>query len=79
MILVVSYPGEEHTALVVDHLTRAGRDVVQIDLADFPARRQVEFAWSSDRKPAFHVQHDGRRVNLADAGAVWWRRQGAAP
>ena len=74
MILVVSYPGEEHTALVVDHLMRAGREVVQIDLAEFPAQRQIEFSWSSARQPQFMIQHDGRRVNLADASTVWWRR-----
>jgi glutathione synthase/RimK-type ligase-like ATP-grasp enzyme len=74
VILVVSYPGDEHTAMVVDHLTRAGREVVQIDLADFPSRREVEFGWSNAHQPHFVIQHDGRRVNLADAGAVWWRR-----
>ena len=74
VIVVVSYPGEEHTAVVVEHLARAGREVVQIDLADFPARRTIEFSWSSKKKPEFFIQHDGRRVNLADAGAVWWRR-----
>lgn len=74
MILVVSYPGEEHTAAVVDHLTRAGREVVQIDLADFPGRRPIEFGWSNGDRPAFLIEHEGRRVNLADAGAVWWRR-----
>jgi glutathione synthase/RimK-type ligase-like ATP-grasp enzyme len=74
MILVVSYPGEEHTAQVVDHLTRAGREVVQIDLAEFPAQRQIEFSWSNTCKPEFFTQHDGRRVNLANASAVWWRR-----
>ena len=74
MILVVSYPGEEHTALVVDHLMRAGRDVVQIDLAEFPAQRPIEFSWSSARQPQFMIEHDGRRVNLADASTVWWRR-----
>ncbi|WP_363254453.1 MvdC/MvdD family ATP grasp protein [Polaromonas sp.] len=74
VILVVSYPGEEHTALVVDHLTRTGREVVQIDLADFPARRAIELIWSNTRKPEFLIEHDGRRVNLAEASAVWWRR-----
>ena len=74
MILVVSYPGEEHTALVVDHLKRAGRKVVQIDLADFPAQRAFEATWNSVDKPAFYIEYEGRRVNLASAKAVWWRR-----
>jgi glutathione synthase/RimK-type ligase-like ATP-grasp enzyme len=74
VILVVSYPGEEHTAKVVEHLARAGREVVQIDLADFPSRRAVDFGWSSTGRPSFLVQHEGRWVDLARARAVWWRR-----
>jgi glutathione synthase/RimK-type ligase-like ATP-grasp enzyme len=74
MILVVSYPGEEHTALVVDHLKRAGREIVQIDLADFPAARKLTCSWGSEAPPRFLIEHDQREINLADAGAVWWRR-----
>ena len=74
VILVVSYAGDEHTAIVVDHLVRAGREVVQLDLADFPARRAIEATWSDAKHPAFFIEYDGRRVNLADTKAVWWRR-----
>ena len=74
MILVVSHPGEEHTAAVVGHLAKTGREVVQIDLADFPASRQTAFSWSDARPPEFLIEHDGRRVDLAAARAVWWRR-----
>lgn len=74
MILVVSYPDDEHTALVVDRLRQAGRDVVQIDLADFPVRRSLSCTWSNDGAPRFLIEHDQREVDLADAGAVWWRR-----
>lgn len=74
MILVVSYPGEEHTAKVVAQLAATGREVVQIDLADFPSRRAVEFGWSGAGAPSFRMAHEGRLVDLADARAVWWRR-----
>lgn len=74
MILIVSYPGEEHTALVVEHLARAGRPMVQIDLADFPARRAIAAGWQDGRPPVFEVEADGRRVDLAAARVVWWRR-----
>lgn len=74
MILVVSNPGDEHTALVVDHLVRSGREVVQIDLADFPARRSIEAYWSNSGQPEFLVEHEGRRIDLAEVGVVWWRR-----
>jgi glutathione synthase/RimK-type ligase-like ATP-grasp enzyme len=74
MILVVSYREEEHTALVVDHLKRAGREVVQIDLADFPARQLITCTWNGSAAPRFLIEHDQREINLADTGAVWWRR-----
>ena len=51
MILVVSYEGEEHTASVVNLLRAEGREVVQIDLADFPVKSPMAINWSSDAKP----------------------------
>lgn len=74
MILVVSYASDEHTALVVEHLLRAGREVVQIDLADFPTRRSIQSSWSNAQRTEFLIEHDGAHVNLADTRAVWWRR-----
>lgn len=74
VILVVSYPGEEHTELVVAELARTGREVVQIDLADFPTRRAIEARWGNSSEPEFWIEHDGRHVNLVHARAVWWRR-----
>ena len=74
MILVVSYPEEEHTALVTGHLARAGREVVQIDLSDFPAKSALQARWSNDAAPGFLIEQNGRTVDLGAARAVWWRR-----
>ncbi|MEQ1517548.1 MAG: MvdC/MvdD family ATP grasp protein [Usitatibacteraceae bacterium] len=74
MILVVSYPEEEHTALVVAHLARAGREVVQLDLSDFPARCGMAANWACDAEPGFMVNQKGKTIDLGSAGAVWWRR-----
>ena len=75
MILVVSYPGEDHTDGVVARLQAAGRDVVRIDLADFPAVRSIEAHWSHDEAGRFLIDHDeGTSTNLAAARVVWWRR-----
>ncbi len=74
MILVVSYPEEEHTALVTGHLARAGREVVQIDLSDFPAKCGLQARWSNDCEPKFVIEQQGRSVDLSAAKAVWWRR-----
>ncbi|MBA3875218.1 MAG: alpha-L-glutamate ligase, partial [Anaerolineae bacterium] len=56
MILVVSYPGEEHTADVVRRLEQQGREVVSIDLADFPAQAKVVLRWSTDQPTSYQVE-----------------------
>lgn len=74
MILVISYPGEEHTNVVLRHLKRAGREVVQIDLADFPSQRGLEFSWSMDRSPSYAIDDPGGKIDLRKARVGWWRR-----
>lgn len=78
MILVVSYPGEEHTAEVVARLARAGREVVEIDLADFPDRAGLALNWPPTllQAPSYRVQlpNQPNGVDLGRAGVGWWRR-----
>ncbi|THF87877.1 alpha-L-glutamate ligase [Deinococcus sp. KSM4-11] len=74
MIAVVSYPGEEHTDDVVARLHRAGRDVVRLDLADFPAASGLSCSWEPGAPDAYRVHTAAGEVNLADARAGWWRR-----
>ena len=42
MILVVSYPDEDHTQDVIGRLRQMGRPVHLLDMADVPARRRSE-------------------------------------
>lgn len=75
MILVISYPDEEHTDGVVQRLAGMGRDVQRIDLTDFPVRRPIAFDWSSDAgRERFIIESERGEVDLACARAVWWRR-----
>lgn len=74
MILVVSYPGDEHTGDVVGRLERAGREVVRIDLADFPARSGLTLTWEEGRPPAYEIETGGQRHDLRRAQVAWWRR-----
>ncbi|PNY80418.1 MvdC/MvdD family ATP grasp protein [Deinococcus koreensis] len=74
MILVISYPGEEHTDDVVGRLQRAGRDVVRIDLADFPAASGLSCSWDVGAPERYLIQTPGGTVDLAGARAAWWRR-----
>lgn len=74
MILVVSYPGEEHTDSVVRLLEQRGREVVRIDLADFPAAG-LKLNWSGVDAPGYWIDTPARGpVNIAPARVGWWRR-----
>jgi glutathione synthase/RimK-type ligase-like ATP-grasp enzyme len=74
VILVISYPGEEHTNVVLKHLQQAGREVVQVDLADFPSQRGLEFSWSMDRSPSYIIDDPSGQIDLRKARVAWWRR-----
>lgn len=74
MILVISYPGEEHTDEVVKLLERQGREVTQIDLADFPARRDLMLSWTAVDQPSYLVGGTNGSVDLRNAQVAWWRR-----
>jgi hypothetical protein len=74
VILVVSYPGEDHTVDVVRRLEALGREVVLIDLSDFPSRAGVALEWRPGERPAYVLDRLGERVDLAYARVVWWRR-----
>jgi glutathione synthase/RimK-type ligase-like ATP-grasp enzyme len=73
MILAISYPGEEHTDNVVALLEQQGREVVRLDMADFPARG-VSMTWSGDPSDGYWVDAPSGRVDLARASVAWWRR-----
>ena len=73
MILVVSYPGEEHTIDVIQRLERQGREVCLIDLSDFPAR-PLALSWSSENAPIYLIDAPNNPVNLKKARVAWWRR-----
>jgi glutathione synthase/RimK-type ligase-like ATP-grasp enzyme len=74
VILVISYPGEEHTADVIERLERAGREVVLMDLADFPAHSELSMSWQSDGRPAYLIAGPRGSVDLSAARVTWWRR-----
>ncbi len=74
MILVISYPNEDHTIEVVKYLMDSGREVKILCLSDFPARASVELHWVSSDSHVYVVNNTDGRINLGDARVVWWRR-----
>lgn len=74
MIVVVSYEGEDHSDAVCACLQRAGRELLRIDLADFPVRNRIALRWRDGAAPQYLLEVAGREVDLAAARVVWWRR-----
>lgn len=75
MILVVSYPQEEHADAVVNYLSEAGRDVKRIDMAEFPYHSSVEMHWNNGDPPRYALHRaDGTSLDMASIRVAWWRR-----
>ncbi len=74
MILIVSYPEEDHSIEVIKHLNNAGAEVKLISLSDFPIRSSVESTWDSNMKPTHIIHTPDGSFNLNDVHVVWWRR-----
>ncbi|MGO7733236.1 alpha-L-glutamate ligase [Rhizobium leguminosarum] len=75
MILVISYPQEEHTDAVVSHLNAAGRDVARIDMAEFPYHSSLEMHWKNGDSPRYSLHRaDGTSLAMAAIRVAWWRR-----
>ncbi len=74
MILVVSYPGEEHTDDVVRRLEAAGRHVARIDLSDFSTRASVSLSWDGGATEMVVRLAGEPPVDAGAARVGWWRR-----
>jgi len=72
MILVVTFPGNEHVERVREHLTRPARF---FDVADFPSRSSLELRFADDADDVMVLRPAGQEpVHLDEVGAVWLRR-----
>lgn len=74
MILVVSYPGEDHTDAVVRILERQGREVVRIDVGAFPAQAGLALSYDANDVPRYDVTTEDVFADLGKANVGWWRR-----
>src|SRR5262245_7566495 len=74
MILVVSYPDEDHTVSVIRYLEQLGRQVLLMDLADFPAHKGMALSWGGGGKTSYEVDGPHGPVDLRTAHVGWLRR-----
>ncbi|MFD7788166.1 MvdC/MvdD family ATP grasp protein [Streptomyces nojiriensis] len=73
MILVVSYD-EDHALGVIRRLEADGREVVRIDLADFPARGAITLEYAAGGEPVHTLTPPTGRIRLDRCRVAWWRR-----
>lgn len=72
-ILVVSHTHDFHAGEVLAHLARAGADAVLFDTGRIPRETPLTLGFEAEGwRGATRV--DGRAIDLAQVGAVWWRR-----
>ncbi len=74
MILIVSHPGDDHAAGVLDALVRSGHPAVLVDTADFPFQASLTQHFGPRMTPRFELTVDGTTVDLGTCRAAWWRR-----
>jgi glutathione synthase/RimK-type ligase-like ATP-grasp enzyme len=74
VILVVSFPEEEHSQDVIGRLRARGRPVHLLDLGDLPTRRSVTLGTGDGTRRVARVDGDGPTIDLDDVRVVWWRR-----
>ncbi|MFE1437181.1 MvdC/MvdD family ATP grasp protein [Streptomyces sp. NPDC058739] len=65
---------EDHTRAVLRRLEAAGREVVRLDLADFPARGDVTLDYAAAGEPVYTVRTPTAHARLERCRAAWWRR-----
>lgn len=75
MAVLILAPGrDEHAVVVGGEIARLGVRAETVDLALFPERARLVMAYEGTSRQFSLELDDGRRLDLADFGSVWWRR-----
>ena len=75
MILVISHHRDEHAQAVMVELSRRGAATRLLDLSRFPLELCLTMHYDGSSGTRFQLGCDGQgEIDLADCGAVWWRR-----
>lgn len=76
-ILILATAADEHAVAVAGELERLGARAEIVDLSEFPQRATLSarYACCADcGGRGFALELPDRRIDLAEVGAVWWRR-----
>ncbi|MCB7137466.1 MvdC/MvdD family ATP grasp protein [Cellulosimicrobium marinum] len=79
MILVVSWPDDDHTAVVVERLRALGHEVVVLDTSTLGTTSSLELGYGTGEPAGMRLVVDGVEHDLAHATTGWWRRLRGLP
>lgn len=74
MILIFSHPEDDHATDVMAELDRRGHPANLVDSAHFPVQSSLSQTFSLKELCVEYVTNDGRRIDLSECRAAWWRR-----
>ncbi len=74
MILIISGEKDGHTRVVIEALTKQGYPFYLLDLSAFPAKSQLSIQYGANSFNEAFFEVEGKKISMADFGAVWWRR-----
>jgi glutathione synthase/RimK-type ligase-like ATP-grasp enzyme len=73
-VLVIAKADDAHTQAVVGEIHRLGSEAVVADLSQYPQLAQLSVRYGCCGDRSFELAMGGRPHDLADFGAIWWRR-----
>jgi len=76
-VLILSPVTDEHAVAVSNEIRRLGSRAETVDLSDFPQRARLSARYAcctNDGGRDFVLELARARLDLADFGAIWWRR-----
>ncbi|MBD5787432.1 alpha-L-glutamate ligase [Cellulosimicrobium terreum] len=79
MILVVSFPEDDHTTVVVERLQALGHEVVLLDTSTLGTTQSLELAYGTGGGNSTRLVADGASHDLRDVTTGWWRRLRGLP
>jgi glutathione synthase/RimK-type ligase-like ATP-grasp enzyme len=73
MILILTRPGDEHTAVVTERLKQRGAEFIEFETESFPDKIWASLSFECNKEECV-LCINGRKLNFRDVDTVWYRR-----
>jgi glutathione synthase/RimK-type ligase-like ATP-grasp enzyme len=74
MILLLTYPLDQHADHIARMLQERGADFVRFNPAQFPTQAEISLSYAPTGKVRYHLRAGAEAIDLNRLTAVWWRR-----